>query len=1391
MINQEKSHLEAPGALGKRGLRTAILTCLAITSIAASIGASAQDAELDRIHVVGSRLNPVSLMQVPNFNWHWGQGSVRFGETFLGSDMFSPGQGSDTSAVPDPNNMCGNPVVFSRANKYESETDFTSYGGEMPLFLERTYSEKDYLEPGLFGHKWRTNFDYRLMRREWPDGYGGYIELVRPDRRTLFVDEVDESGNYLNGAGPVQPGVDYVVWRPNQNRYSYYAHDGSVEEYSSNDLITERKSPEGIKWVFTYGGPNNDRLVRVTHSSGRYVQFNWNASWSEVIAAIDPAGTQYSYTYAPVPSGWSGKTLSSVVKPGGTTVSYQYDHSVFVGRLTGKAYNGTQYSIFSYWPGGQSTEHAGGVNKFSYTYGYDSNGQVASAIETSPLGLYTKYDFVDDQRVSTTGYASSNCSASFKSATYDSGGALDIVTDYLGNVTDYDYDFFDHQKRLVRKIEAKGTPAQRTSTYVWDNKNRIIQETIVGLRRTNYSYRSDNRMGAIVTTNLSSNGVSGQSQVTGFGYAFHANGLPSAISVDGPLDGTSDIVTSTYDSYGNLTSSQNSLGHAITYANYNALGQPRRITNENGAVKEFIYDALGRVTVEHDYVNSSVASTQYVYNNVGLLHKIITPDGVQWIHEYDAARRLISKTEQPASGFGNKIIYTLDNASNVTKEQIWKLDAAGNIAAMSYQSFYDFDDLGRLRARRGNSGQNLRYSYDNNGNVRTVTDSLNRVTTLTYDALNRLIASVDPLNGVTRFEYGVSDQITKATDPRGLNTTYIYDGFGQLWAQYSPDTGTTTFQYNAAGLRTSISRADASGLVYAYDALGRLTWYGTSTEGRGYSYDWCSNGRGRLCEASTIERGRHYGYTPHGQIAVTRDFTAGLVADDWTGYSYDNQGRLNGISYPSGVVVGYGYNNGKLTLMNTTLANGVSHVIASSINYHPFGGISSAIYGNNLQRLQQTDLDGRLTAIHTDNIQGLYYQYNINDEITQITNGADASLSQTFGYDALGRLTNAVAPGNTAGFGYDPIGNRTSRSDNGVTATYAYPANSHRLQSVISPNLIRSFNSNAVGNIDGWTGADGVYNTMLYDAYVRPKQHARNGTTTTYRYNALDQRVSKSNSSLTARYVYSGQNTLLAENNNGQWTTHLWLGNQPVGVVKGNAMYWVHADHLGRPEMVTNPSQQRVWRAANWAFNRSVVLDQIGGYNLGFPGQYWDSESNLWQNGFRDYEPTLGRYLQSDPIGLSGGMNTYGYAVGNPVSVFDPFGLDTYLVNRDLSVLGDSARSRDDLVTHTFVVVTNADGSINATYSWGNDANLRGWNENQSIDLKTAREALDKGLAEKVGDSRLDPYVHKAYQKNQKNRMFLEHNNGIVYNNCKTEANELIKYARFLQSLGVSPSTIW
>jgi RHS repeat-associated protein len=108
---------------------------------------------------------------------------------------------------------------------------------------------------------------------------------------------------------------------------------------------------------------------------------------------------------------------------------------------------------------------------------------------------------------------------------------------------------------------------------------------------------------------------------------------------------------------------------------------------------------------------------------------------------------------------------------------------------------------------------------------------------------------------------------------------------------------------------------------------------------------------------------------------------------------------------------------------------------------------------------------------------------------------------------------------------------------------------------------------------------------------------------------------------------------------------------------------FIHADHLNTPRLITNQVQQAVWRwdqaepFGTYPANENPSGLGVFEFNLRFPGQYFDKETGLHHNFYRDYEPSLGRYHQSDPVGIAAGVNTYAYVSGDPLRFGDFFGL--------------------------------------------------------------------------------------------------------------------------------------
>ena len=499
--------------------------------------------------------------------------------------------------------------------------------------------------------------------------------------------------------------------------------------------------------------------------------------------------------------------------------------------------------------------------------------------------------------------------------------------------------------------------------------------------------------------------------------------------------------------------------------------------------------------------------------------------------------------------------------------------------------------------------------------------------------------------------YDAGNNVTSVTDPRGLVTTQATDGLGQRWQRVSPDTGTTNFAYDAYGRLSSMTRADGTQTTYGYDSLNRQTSISAGGLAQTFVYDTCTNGLGRLCTDGDVKGATSYSYTPEGWLAG-KGFSVvvpgGTPFNYGLGYNYDFEGRVTAVSYPDGNTVVYTRTQGAVSSVSYTIG-GTTTSGASAITYRPMDmGMTSWTASNGLTNTLSYDTDGRLTGISVPATQNLGFGYDTANRLNQLTNGIDATLSQTLGYDAQSQLNSVSSGADNESYTYDADGNRITATVNGAPQTYTYGATNNQLVS-FSSTLSAQYGYDAMGNTTIVNGSP----AYQFDAFNRLSS---SGGATNY-INPEGQRLSKTGGSTGTNYFAPDQgNAMLAESQGSGWTDYVWLNGKLIGRIANGQAYAVHSDQVGRPEAVTDASQAVVWRAQNFPFNQKIILGNIA-LNLGFPGQYYDAETLTWNNGYRDYNSGFGRYLESDPIGLSGGTNTYSYVGSDPLNRIDPLGL--------------------------------------------------------------------------------------------------------------------------------------
>ena len=1194
--------------------------------------------------------------------------------------------------------MRGNPVNVGTGNKYQIETDYMGVG-TFPLTLQRHYNSRSISRTTQFGASWTASYASKLAIST---GGGGLtnVSIFRDNGKILFF---TQNGSVFVSDGDVNDKLSRQTDANGVTTGWTYKLGSSetVESYDAVGKLLSITDRMGNYHVMTYSDGATlpsiasvpGLLIRVTETFGRQLNFTYGID-RNVSSMTDPEGRVYRYTYDLVGN------LASVTYPDNTpTVTadnpqriYLYNEPAYTSNtnfphaLTGITdENTTRYAAWSYdaFARVSASEHAGGAGKITVSYPGSSTSYVTDYKDSVNTGnvqnTYTTQTVQGSVKTSSVSQPCASCGGGTSTAkSYDANGNPTSSTDFNGNKTTFAYDLTRNlETQRIEALTSAGatTPQSRTISTEWHANWRLPKRMAEPKRITSYVYNGDSGNYCAPTTALVNGipiGVLCSKTITettdangslAFGAAatvpanvrtstYTYNNLGQMLSSNAPRTDVTDVTTYAYfasnDALGNyrigdLNTVTNALGHVTTISAYDAHGRPKTITDANGLVTQLTYTPRGWLNSR----NVGGLLTQFTYDNVGQLTKVTLPDASFIGYAYDAAHRLTQIT----NAAGDKLVYTLDLMGNRTKEEVF---TSANVVVQRKHRV--FDNLSRLATELNAANAVIAaYTYDNNGNVKTQTQKYDAVTTndaitgFDYDPLNRLTKITNALAGITQYAYNGVDQLVSVTDPKSLITSYTVDGLDNQKQQISPDTGTTNSTYDAAGNLKTSTDARSKVSSYSYDALNRVTGvtFSDTTPTLGYLYDDITLGnfgKGRLTKITDATGNTTYKYDIQGRL-IQKTQTTGTVVKT-IGYGYDTVGRMSSMTYPSGKVLSYGFDvQGRIASMAVNAVN-----LVSNITYQPFGPAKSWTWSGGPVQTRAFDLDGRQTSYPYSATGTVNLTYDLGNRIKNLT----GTVAKTYGYDKLDRLTSY----SNEIYAYDADGNRSSHTVSATSYPYTYPSSSNRLTSFTGP-AARSYSYDASGNT--LTTSSGY--AFTYDARGR-MTNITTGSVNQYGINALGQRLTKAGTGYigTQRYVYSEEGKLLGEydNTGATITEHVYLQDMPIAAMKAAGAYLVQTDQLNTPRAILGAANALVWKWDSDAFGVTAANENpsalgVFNYNLRFPGQYYDKESAFHYNYFRDYNPKTGRYIESDPIGLLGGVNTYSYG-GKSGYVFGSFG---------------------------------------------------------------------------------------------------------------------------------------
>lgn len=1084
-------------------------------------------------------------------------------------------------------------------------------------------------QEGLFGYGWSSNLEMRIEA----SGGGGHHHGDNPDSdpaQHAGVDLILPDGGrehfkqHNDGTFMAPLGVHKTLTQTAE-AYTLRHKDGEVYTFDAMGLLSTIADRHGNR--LTIQRDAQHRPLTVTDASSRAITLAYGAN-GKVATATDPAGNQWSYDYG------TDNHLIRVTTPLGYTEHYLYDpetHNLL--EYTGKT--GAVYQ-FTYTIDDRvktQTDPEGKVTTFDWEIPYAGQGGVGTTTVTNHHGHAWQYRFKleDENRPEV------HDQIHFITDPYGNieGYAWDVdknrigKTDESGRSTYWEYDVRGNPTKIIRYVP--GNPEQSSvSALKYESVfNRITELHNPDGRPVYFEYDAQGNLTRRRTPYQ--DGSSAE-------HLFTYDGRGQTLSAVDPLGHTWQF---TYDAHGNLSSQQDPLGN-VTDMRYNLLGQPVSITDPNGHTTQMFWDAEGRLLRLIDPIGGE---TSYTYDGNGNPLSVTDARGNTTHYRYDGLGNLM----QTIDPLGHVTEYQWDTSDYMHLGQNYRTAVTD---AQGQYTDYEYDARGRLVKETDPLGHVTEYTYDQTTHLLSAKNAENQIFHYTYDALGRLSSETDPEGNTTIYDYDKMDNLISVTDARDNTTTYQYNAYNQVRNRIYPDGSSHSLAYDKAGYLLSETTRRGDEFIYERDALGRLTkkLYPNDASIR-YTYDSV----GRLLSVYDL-----YGVNPTTYVYDALDRVLS-VTNPWgqsVTYQYDSVSNRTRMTYPDGFVLNYEYDAGDRLTSIRDLAAGESYTFAYDANNQR----TQLTYPNGVTSDYTYDAAQRLTGLtHTTSANQVLSRFLYTlDGLGNRTSRTTTTGTDHYLYDALNRLREITYAGSQrmVEYQFDALGNRSSVTDAEQTTTYT----SNALNQYMSVNGA-SYAYNANGSL-----IQDSQRTLHYN-YDNRLWYVANGNHQAYSaYDFAGRRIGHTVNGVSTNTFFDFDHAIMDTDNNGSVIRKYINGpniDEVLAIKTQSDTFYLTRDGLNSVAEATNDQAQVVERCTYDAYGQPTLQNASGevipvsdiGNRFLYTGREWEPETGLYYYRARHYDPTLGRFLQPDPLGYVDGFNLYAYVGNNPINYWDPYGL--------------------------------------------------------------------------------------------------------------------------------------